>query len=283
VILLFVLALGSADCAGCHATEAAAFASSRHARAARLDAFELSERHAGTRWCAGCHRPEGARTAGLECLSCHRGTGGAILATHRGTDDARAAHPIVVEPALAITSCARCHQFATPLPDHLDPVVYSSQPLQSTVTELRRHDPTARCSACHAVHRPAGGHDAASVRAAVQIAARTTAGGVELRVTARRTGHRFPTGDPFRRLVITTCADPACARPIARRTIGKTFALVGGVWAPVVDRSLADGETRVFRFAPARAWRADFYLGDTRFEARLPASEVAIEIARGSF
>ncbi|HEU0032014.1 MAG TPA: cytochrome c3 family protein [Kofleriaceae bacterium] len=248
-----------ASCASCHPAQASAFEASRHAFASELAVFRVSWAEARTRWCASCHRPEGARTAGLACTTCH---------ADANTDPSDA--------------CVRCHEFKTPLPGHFDPVVYSAQPLQSTVSELARHDPAARCADCHDVHRASGGHDPELVRRAVAFEARRTADGVELRVTAQSVGHQFPTGDPFRRLVITVCDDDACAEPIARETIGRGFRMVKGVWAPVIDRTLRDGETRVLRFPPSRRWRATLYYADPKLERGLPAGDVALEVAAGA-
>jgi hypothetical protein len=286
VSLALVLALASTDCASCHASEAAALAQSRHAQAAELAVFRASAAHAGDRaWCATCHRPEGERAAGLDCLTCHRVAGkpDAILGT-RGTPEARAAHEVVIDASLPTASCARCHEFATPRPEsmHGSAVVYSTQPLQATVSELARALPAATCSQCHDVHRPTGGHDAALVRGAIAIAARSTRDGVELAVTAKHVGHRFPTGDPFRRLVLAVCEDPACEHVLARRTLGRNFALVDGVWAPVVDRTLADGETRVVELPAGGWWRIDYAYGDPRFEPLLEPVERSLELARGS-
>jgi hypothetical protein len=191
---------------------------------------------------------------------------------------ARAAHAITVDPDLGMTSCATCHEFATPLPDHLDPVVYSAQRLQATVSELAATDPRARCTSCHDPHRPAGAHDPDLVRSALAITTRSIPDGVEVRVTARHTGHRFPTGDPFRRLVISACNDAGCETS----TIARGFALRDGVWAPVIDHTLGDGETRTLQLAACRTWHADLFYGDPRFAAGLPASEVSFEVASGT-
>lgn len=286
MIVVFAAALASADCAGCHPAEAAAHAASRHARAAELGVFRVSAAHATDRaWCATCHRPAGARAAGLDCLTCHAVAGkpGAILGTH-GSAEAAAAHEVVVEPELATRSCARCHEFATPRPESLHgaAVVYSTQPLQSTASELARAAPGASCASCHDIHRPTGAHDPALVRGALAIAARSTAEGVELAITARHVGHRVPTGDPFRRIVITVCDDAACRHAIATHVIARGFALVDGVWAPVLDRTLAEGETRVITLPPAGWWKAELFYSDARFEAALDPDERSIELARGS-
>lgn len=288
--MILALALGAAlhseDCDTCHPREAARFATSRHARAAALAIFRAPLVGANRGWCLSCHRPEGAAAPrGLTCLSCHRAPGdeGAVLAARAGSPQGQGAHRVVAEPALALAVCARCHEFNTPLPGHRQPVVYSAQPLQATVSELRRADPTARCSPCHDPHTAPGAHDEATLRSALHISARATAQGVEVRVTARGVGHRFPTGDPFRRLEIAVCADEACAVPLLQQTLSRSFAQVGAVWAPVVDHTLRDGETRVLIFPiTAGYYRARFAYGDPRFEGQLPKDEVALELQRGA-
>lgn len=278
-------ALHSEACADCHPEQAARFDASRHARAAALAVFRAPLRHASRGWCLSCHRPEGAAAPqGLQCLSCHRAPGdaGAVLATRAGSPRALRAHRVVMDPSLAREGCARCHEFAAPLPGHLDPVVYSTQPLQATVSELRRQDPAALCSGCHDPHAAPGAHDEATLRSALRIAAQATSDGVAVQVTARGVGHRFPTGDPFRRLTVAVCDDEDCATPLAQTTIARGFARVGPVWAPVIDRSLREGETRVLRFPKARYYRAWFSYGDPRFEGLLPPSEVAVELQRGA-
>jgi len=266
--LLAFLVWSSTECASCHPAQAAAFEASRHAVAGELAIFTVSEGNAKTAWCATCHRPA---PRGLDCTSCHA-AGDAIRTWRPPTRAARSAHAIVVDAA---PPCARCHEFNTPLPDHLDPVVYSDQPLQRTVTEAGG----ARCVDCHDPHTPRGSHDAAMLRRAVAISARATRDATIIRIAAQRVGHRFPTGDPFRRVVIAVYGDgPA---PLATATIGKQLALVAGVWAPVRDRTLADGEVREIRLPRATRWTAVYAYGDPRFERALPASEVSIELAGG--
>lgn len=256
--LLVWLALTSADCAGCHPQQAALMQASRHADAARLAIFTASASHASNRqWCATCHRPS---PRGLDCLSCHPDS------SHR--------EPAAIE-------CARCHQFNTPLPDHLESaVVYSNQPLQSTVRELTSSSPTARCVDCHDPHHPTGGHDPAMLRRAVSVTARLDGDATIVHIVAGHTGHRFPTGDPFRRLVISVF--DANDRVVGKHVIGRGFAMVDGVWAPVRDHTLADGESRAVRLPRGVHWSAEYAYGDPRFESRLPVAEISVRIAAGT-
>ncbi|REG27728.1 hypothetical protein ATI61_10963 [Archangium gephyra] len=49
-------------------------------------------------------------------------------------------------------------------------------------------------------------------------------------VRARDVGHRVPTGDPFRRLRLRLCREPACASPIATRFLMRRFEIRGDGW-----------------------------------------------------
>ena len=255
--LLIMLALTSSDCAGCHPQQAALVQASRHAEAAELAVFAVSASHASNKqWCAGCHRPA---ARGLDCLSCHPDS------THRTP---------------AAVACAQCHEFNTPLPDHLESaVVYSDQPLQSTASELAAVDVAARCVDCHDPHRPTGSHDLAMLRRAVAVTARLDDDATILRITVGHTGHRFPTGDPFRRLVISVFDENG--EVVGKHTVGRSFALVDGVWAPVRDHTLAAGESRELRLPRGARWTAVFRYGDPRFESRLPEDEVSVGVAGG--
>lgn len=284
-MILLVIALASTDCAGCHPREAETLALSRHAVAAQLPVFVEPARTANAAWCASCHQPAGRKTAGLDCLSCHRVAGDpeAVRAGRLLPTTATRAHKTVVDTQFAITACAGCHEFTTPLPDSLErgPVAYSDQPLQSTVSELRASDPKATCASCHDVHRGNGAHDAALVRGAAQWSARVVGDGVEVIAEAGAIGHRFPTGDPFRRLVIAVCEDADCARSVETQVLDRRFGLVGTTWTSAFDRRLQDRERRVLRFPRARYWRVELRYGDPKHEAKLPANEVTLELARG--
>lgn len=278
--LLLVL-LSAGECAQCHQRVAADFAQSRHARARTLPVFALSFPHAGTPWCLGCHQPEGRGTEGHTCETCHRDASG--VKNTRATAEGTKAHPVAVDLAFPATSCARCHEFTSPFPGHLNPVVLSNEPLQLTSSEQQKAMPGATCVTCHDPHRAPGAHDAAMLAKAISVKGRATDGGVELELQIGKTGHRFPTGDPFRRLVLSTCADAACSDLVSRRSLSRSIGLSadGGVWATLRDTTLASGERRTISLSGGRFWSARYYFGDPRFEPQLPAEEVFVEVARG--
>ncbi|MCA3011715.1 MAG: hypothetical protein INH41_04870 [Myxococcaceae bacterium] len=280
--LLLIVLLGADDCARCHREQAAAHASSRHATAAREPVFTVSMENARSPWCLTCHQPERG-AAGLTCRSCHgvKGQPGAVLGVHGRRLAGVAAHPIVVEPALSTSSCRGCHEFPSPSFDHLGRVTLSPRPMQATVSEMLAHDPSLTCAACHDVHAPRGAHDPATLRKGLRLSARAVDGGTELSVTAVGTAHRLPTGDSFRRLVLSVCDDPECRRPRGQEVLGPTFAYADGVNYPVFDKTLRDGETRVLRLPAARYWRAQFFFGNAAFEDTLRARDVLDDLGGG--
>ncbi|MDP1829487.1 MAG: hypothetical protein Q8L48_39840 [Archangium sp.] len=282
--LLFPLSLLlAADCAACHEREAAALSGSRHAQARRLPVFEHSFAEAKSRWCLSCHRPEGEGD-GLTCLTCHAvaASPGAVWSA-AASDAGQGAHPVHVDRDVTRV-CARCHEFAAPRPGTLSAVVSSKEPLQATVTEQRLAMPGASCVTCHEPHHARGGHEGETLRQGVAVTARDAGdGGVAFTVTVGRTGHRFPTGDPFRRLVVQTCRDPACAQVVARRVFQRTFGLTdAGTWAAVSDSTLPSGGAAAFTLAAGAGWSARYFYGDSRFERLLPPEEVFFEVASGS-
>lgn len=307
--LLLALLLGADPCERCHEDEAAAFAASRHAVARTLPVFTRSLAHSKPAWCLSCHRPLEGRVAvlaklrkfadltklgrvgdapqeeqrGLTCQSCHgvRGELDAVRSTH-ATEAGRTSHPVVVEPAFETASCAPCHEFNAPLPGHLDPVVLSDQPLQSTVSEQQRALPQETCSKCHDPHRALGGHDRALLGQALQVKALALDGGVALELRTGRTGHRFPTGDPFRRVVLTTCADARCDRVVGRTILARNHGLNDAeVWAVLRDTTLASEERRVVVLPAAPYWSARYFFGDPRFEEGLPEDEISLPLGGG--
>jgi len=277
---LLLLALAAEDCARCHADEAAAFATSRHSQARRLPVFALSFPHAQTRWCLSCHQPDGTGD-GHSCQTCH-GPLTAVKSVKPASAEALKAHPVTVETDFETKTCARCHEFNSPLPGHLWPVVLSNEPLQSTVSEQHAAMPGANCVTCHDPHRAPGAHDAVMIGKGISVSARAVDGGVAITLDVGRTGHRFPTGDPFRRLIVSTCFDSACnevaGRQVFTRSVGSRD---GGVWTTVRDTTLAPNQRTVVTLPFAPWWRARYSFGDPRFEPELPREEVFVELGGG--
>ncbi|TMQ09007.1 MAG: hypothetical protein E6J90_38860, partial [Deltaproteobacteria bacterium] len=160
----------------------------------------------------------GAHAArGIDCAVCHvrdghvlgvRGGGGGEHAAQR---DAR----------LATTAfCARCHQFDFPRPGPGERVRYHpGRPLQNTVVEWSQSRYADRpCQECHMPRagEAGGSHrshafrtldDPALMARAVRVSGQARRRGGTVRVTVviapGEIGHAFPTGDMFRRVVLT--------------------------------------------------------------------------------
>ena len=267
-----VALLLAASCPECHRDVARRFEASRHARAFELPVFALPFRQAHTGWCLGCHRPEGRGTAGLGCLSCHGVEGDASAVRGSGRSAGRPisarAHRVVADATFETDACGRCHEFDAP---------DSGEPLQTTMSETAGR----ACSSCHDPHSARGAHDLPTLKSGVRFDAYATAEGVEVRVTGGA-GHRFPSGDPFRRLVVEVCDEPECRTPLDRRVLSKSFGLVGSEWKKLRDGSLGDGDAAVLEFPAGRFWRATYFYGDPRFETELEADEVFVEVGKGA-
>jgi hypothetical protein len=200
----------NARCAGCHVEEAREHGSGQHATAFTDPVFQRALAREPLPYCRSCHAPEGASGAGAEvlgvaCTSCHAPLEGAHAVAPTPS------HPPIRQRREVRDGCASCHQF--PFPPGPD------QPaglMQRTIDE-HRASPFAHvpCVDCHAPAVPrgagtrrshvfAGGHDPALVRDAVRVRAERERGGrVLVTLEARAIGHSFPTGDLFRRLVVS--------------------------------------------------------------------------------
>lgn len=170
-MIALALVLAASDCGGCHAVAHAQWAQSRHASSATNPLYVASrDKHPRRLWCASCHVPEGDSVG---CTSCHKPEAG---------------HGAKVE----VSVCASCHEFVEPK---------THAPMQTTVSEWEKAA-AAPCSACHD-HAARSGHDAQSVREALRIEVKRRNGVVLATVSAPGAGHAIPTGDPFRRLMLT--------------------------------------------------------------------------------
>lgn len=249
-----------AECMDCHPGEARRWKASRHASSADNANFRTAWPEARHRdWCLECHRPDGADA--VTCTSCHR--------DHEPT---------------GTEVCATCHEFEGPRVHGA--LALGGDLLQSTVSEWRASGAAEGCADCHlAGHRFPGAHDTALLREALAIRAEPDALIVE---TTAALGHRVPTGDPFRRLEIALCEDPACTRVAAQRTLGVVHAAdADGFLRVVRDDRLgppggeAPAVLRVPRPAGATAWRVRLALADPTLI--LPESERFQPIASGGF
>jgi hypothetical protein len=208
-------------CATCHAAQAAQWRQSFHRQSLTSPVFRdgfASEPHLR---CVVCHAPlnRQAKAAwrakaalgsaepipaaspihdGITCAACHV-RDGAVLAPNATAMPY--AHPVRHEPALRTSEfCGSCHEFA----GHalIDGVTRLNElPTQTTVSEWREWGGAKTCQACHmpdASHVVRGGHDVEFVRSALRL----TWQGELATVTAHDVGHRVPTGDVFRHLVL---------------------------------------------------------------------------------
>ncbi len=194
----------AAACVGCHEDQGKQWAASRHAVAFSNDHFLAgfaAEPHAR---CVHCHAPlatdvlrhrkalVATRSAavvppgsmaheGITCVTCHL----------PGTEHAQRTRP---------GSCAACHEFkAHETRDGQTRI--TEAPMQTTWSEWQRWGGSQSCESCHmpgGSHAMRGAFDLPWLRASVKV---EVTGNVAI-VSSVGVGHRFPTGDVFRRLVL---------------------------------------------------------------------------------
>jgi hypothetical protein len=157
--------------------------------------------------------PPALAALGVGCVTCHVTDGGALPVTLSARRSGGAApHPVLRDAELATArACAGCHEFAFPIRAPQD----RPELMQSTVSEHARSGyPDVPCAGCHMPatagpgshrsHRFDLGPDGAMLREAVVARARRVAPSrIAVTLTPGRVGHAFPTGDLFRRLVVT--------------------------------------------------------------------------------
>lgn len=226
------------DCTGCHSAASSEWSGSSHAHAFDNPVFQVSWSETQAPWCLSCHLPDN----GVTCATCH------------GPES---------------KTCADCHEFD--LPKELGGAA-SGTLGQSTVSEWMTSGAAKQelgCSDCHAPHR---GKDRQRVRAAIGAKVMSSDETVYATVTTADIGHAFPTGDPFRRLQLTVCADLVCQRPIARvelerrlkRTADGGWALANDTRVPAPTKGLNGTRTFELHAPDARSWRLVMHLTDPR-------------------
>ncbi len=202
-------------CEGCHLAIAAEWRESQHKTAFTDATFQAALAIEPKAFCRECHAPEdpdavsanGPHTLGVGCVTCHLAGDVVIAADTRGVTFA--SHRVDRRAAFGTAAaCAGCHQF--PFDDverRLTPLL-----MQRTVDEHELSRGAEKsCAECH-MPRAADGHRShafASTRtqenleeALVARATRTSATSVRIELESDGVGHRFPTGDLFRRLAV---------------------------------------------------------------------------------
>lgn len=219
-----------ARCSECHTAQPASWSSSLHAAAYTDPAFTEAYRRAQDPWCLTCHLPDD----GVTCATCH------------GRDG---------------RTCVDCHQFDLP---------GTTVASQDTAREHARSFYTARpCTGCHDPHDPQGGHDAAALRRALSVVATATPTGTRLALTTHGVGHAFPTGDPFRRVVVEICADLACRDIVDTEVLERSLEQTPEGWRVRADTRIppptsGPDQTKVLQLTRGRAWRVWYRLTDPR-------------------
>lgn len=261
-----------ADCERCHVVEASEWRGSAHRWAFTDEVFQAE--WAGQPGCVRCHAPLAdpdapsglAAANGVSCVGCHV-TDGVVRSVHAAND---APHAVRVEPRLATSeACAGCHDFSfaavAPTPYH------DEDPLQATLTEWHAAEERGSCQHCHmrddagrTSHHFPGARDPALLAAALSIegTARPLAEGTEVTLHLRsRAGHAVPTGDMYRRLVVSSWPIGREDAP-ASETLTRDFANVGAERREVNDdRVPATGERIVVLVLPSArrvGWRIEW-------------------------
>ncbi|HYO72203.1 MAG TPA: multiheme c-type cytochrome [Archangium sp.] len=297
-----------ADCGDCHTREQHAWTASRHARASSNPTFRVAFEAGPRAWCLTCHAPLSARQGrnaladGVSCAACHL-RGETVLSARVPSQEALSVHPVVEEPRLRTAGfCAQCHQFDAPVRaplEHENRFVPSGTPLQDTLSEWRASSfaPETPCQGCHmreGSHAFPGGHDAALVRSALEVEVRA-ADPTRVLVTlrSRGVGHALPTGDPYRRLRLTLCADADCTRVLGNAVFQRSLESTARAYRLAEDTRVppptattpVPARTLEIPLAaplpPGATWRLVRHHADPRHEPRLPPEEAFLEVARG--
>ena len=96
-----------------------------------------------------------------------------------------------------------------------------------------------------------------------------------------KTGHRFPTGDPFRRLVVASCNDAQCTDVVGRKVFSRSLGLRDGLWTTLRDTTLGANERISVTLPDAPFWSVRYFFGDPQFESQLPEEEVFLQLGSG--
>lgn len=222
-------------CAGCHAAETREWSESMHHAAFTSADFQASWRGEPRAYCIDCHAPRRAlgvagTQVGIGCAECHGELEAHLSApTH---------HPTT-------KSCAPCHDF--PVPNNFAVLQMTEQ--EHAASEFAN----VGCAECHLPkqaghrdHRFASSRDRQRLADALSVAPLGhDAEHVEVELRTRGVGHRFPTGDLYRRVTVTLTATDAAEHIVCDRVV-----TLSRDW-PEHERSI-------------RARDAESFAGDTR-------------------
>jgi hypothetical protein len=266
-------ARSAAACVGCHEGAHTEWSASRHRAAWTNPIFQREYRDRPLAWCVHCHAPlveqkaeiaarghDGGPLAaeGVSCAACHLRNGETLAARKRPGSPHKTR---VVDGFGGPAFCGGCHQFNYPRFDGARPdevVGYTDHPMQATIAEHRAGPDGARaCVSCHAPagpdgavgHRYPGAHDPDMLARAISVEACVPpGGGLRVVVENRGAGHRAPTGDVHRHLVLRAWR-PSAPERLWERIFGRRFTPA----APpdegkvvVEDTTLAPRERRAF-------------------------------------
>jgi hypothetical protein len=214
------MAIKNELCENCHQEVALEWRTSLHRNSWKEPAFQRAFRREPSSFCQGCHAPEAdpkqpvpaaLATMGTGCVSCHLVGDDTVLASRSSKPRGSAPHKVVRDGRLDDqVACAGCHEFA--FPEGSEPWGPST-PMQPTVTEYRNSPAHGQgCASCHMPKVDRSGHrnhsfassrDASRMQAAVKVIAhRIEPTTVEITLISKVRGHKFPTGDLFRRLEV---------------------------------------------------------------------------------
>ncbi len=264
-------------CRDCHAEVAREWEGSRHRRAGDNTVFVAGYAQEPHVRCAVCHAPEGDewRRAGrrgqrldhgVGCASCHV-RDGAIWSSRpaRGYG-----HDVKVAPSLGDERlCTTCHEFFAHRVDDGVVTLLPDVPMQTTTSEWRawraRTGRSETCQACHMKRGPdghashtfhSGGHDVSALAAALVVD--VDAAGRSATFASRDVGHRYPTGDIFRRLVVDVDG-------VEVAVFGKAF---GSDQRLLHDTTLVPGKPVHVALPRGRRLRVTYHYADDAEEAR---------------
>lgn len=314
----FDLSVGS--CEGCHSEVAAQWAGSRHAVAGTNPIFWEAWTRWPNGWCVNCHAPlaegqlatlgglarpgsfprpqppAGLWAEGVNCATCHV-QDQQILSSREPSTEALLAHPVRVDPGFGgADACASCHEFPFQQPTAPgEPFALGETLAQATVSEWATSSAASdgrTCQDCHMGrqgHAFPGAHDSERLRSLLKVEVQPGDQHAVFTVSAPGAAHRIPTGDPFRRLILETCADAACAEPIDEVVFRRVFASTGQGWVEVLDRTIpperpgqpAQRQVQLST-AGARSWRLRYALADHRHEHVLAPEERGYVVVEGA-